>query len=591
MKILQNIQNIIKKLLFLLNKEQKFWGVVVATLSICGAMFEMLGVSIILPLVQAMIDPAILWKNTIVNNVAGTLGIVNNEQLIVFIGIIVIIIYILKNLFLLLVAYVRIKYAVKIQRELSTEMLTSYMRRGYTFFLNSNTSVLLRGMSGSIQSTYNALFQGFKILSEIVTVICICGYIMITDLAMALCIVVLAGICLLTIVFGFRRWMVNCGEKEFYYSAQVNRILLQAFQGIKEVMVMQKQDFFVENYKTKYTHKQKAIVGQNLAAESPAYLIEGVCIMGMIVAVCFKILNTNEPALLVPQLAAFAVAAFRILPSLGRISSSFNQLIFSMPGVNETYENFEKVRKEKEQLNLELNITEEPASCFEELLLKNILWKYDENGTNILDSLNLKIKKGQAIALIGESGAGKTTVADIILGLLHPQSGVVTMNQKNIDCMPKQWGEIVGYVPQNVYIMDDTIRSNIAFGVENEQINDDLVWLALKQARMEKFVKELPQGLDTILGDRGMKCSGGQRQRIAIARALYRNPDILVLDEATSALDTDTETAVMESIEELQGKKTLIIIAHRLSTIYNCDVIYEIINGKAVERSKDMLFK
>ena len=218
-----------------------------------------------------------------------------------------------------------------------------------------------------------------------------------------------------------------------------------------------------------------------------------------------------------------------------------------------------------------------------------MLWKYPESKKATLQGINLEIKKGESVAFIGESGAGKTTLADIILGLYIPQEGTVTVDGVSIYDIPQDWSRIVGYVPQSVYLLDDTIRNNILFG--EKQMDDKKIWDALKQAQLYDFVKTLPDGLNTIVGERGIKFSGGQRQRIAIARALYYNPDILVLDEATSALDNETEEALMESIEALQGLKTLIIIAHRLSTIRNCDKIYEVKDGKIELRNKEEILK
>ena len=215
----------------------------------------------------------------------------------------------------------------------------------------------------------------------------------------------------------------------------------------------------------------------------------------------------------------------------------------------------------------------------EKVEIRNVSWKYSETGPDILKDISFDIIKGTSVAFIGQSGAGKTTLADVILGLLKPYEGDVTVGGKSIFTSPKSWAGIVGFVPQSVYLTDDTIRKNVAFGVEEADIDDDKIWRALEQAQLAEFVKGLPDGLDNIVGDRGIKISGGQRQRIAIARALYEEPEILVLDEATSALDTETESAVMEAIDFLHGKKTMIIIAHRLTTIQNCDTVYEVKNG------------
>lgn len=222
-----------------------------------------------------------------------------------------------------------------------------------------------------------------------------------------------------------------------------------------------------------------------------------------------------------------------------------------------------------------------------EIKIEHITWKYPNSDKLILKDLSMEIGRGESIAFIGASGAGKTTLADIILGLYKPQEGKILVDNVDISAIPKQWSKMIGYVPQQVFLTDDTIRNNIAFGINEENIDENAIWSALEMAQLSEFIKTLSEGLDTRVGERGIKFSGGQRQRVAIARALYYNPDILVFDEATSALDNETESAVMESIDLLKGRKTLVIIAHRLSTVANCDRIYEIVDGKAVLRDKE----
>ena len=229
---------------------------------------------------------------------------------------------------------------------------------------------------------------------------------------------------------------------------------------------------------------------------------------------------------------------------------------------------------------------ENAAAFHSEICLENVSWKYPNADGRVIDGLNMVILKGHAVGFVGASGAGKTTLADMILGLLPTETGAIKMDGVDIKSIPLTWSRTIGYVPQSVYLTDDTIRNNVAFGIEKEQIDDVLVWEALQQAQLKTFVESLPEGINTVVGERGIKFSGGQRQRVAIARALYYDPAILVLDEATSALDNETESAVMEAIESLQGHKTLIIVAHRLTTIKSCDEVYEIVDGKAVK--KDM---
>ena len=591
MRSLQSIRDVWKKYNFILTSSQKRWGIVVALMTFIGAILETLGVTIVLPLVQVIMNPETLLENSAAAYVVNMLHLQTRTQLVMAVGIGVIIVYLLKNGFLLFLSYIRAKYACKVQRELSIEMMKSYLSRGYSFFLNSNTSNLLRGMTTSIDSTYTALYQIFKILSEVFAVACICFYILIVDAMMALSIIALTFVCLLCVAFGFRKWMKNCGLEEYKLNAELSKVLLQAFQGVKEVLVMHKQKYFINEYEKKYIERQYPVIGKTVAAESPAYLIEAVCVMGLVLAVCFKALGAQDTTILVSQLASFAVGAFRILPSLGRISSSFNQVVFSLPNLEDAYQNFQAARKKSaESHSIELPADTE-IRLMQQIEIRDVVWQYEGTEKKVLKGVNLIIKKGQSVAFIGQSGAGKTTLADIILGLLYPQQGKVLLDgEHDIHQIPTQWSKLIAFVPQTVYLMDDTIRNNVAFGVDEKEIIDEQIWSVLEQSQLKDFVEELPDGLDTLIGERGVRFSGGQRQRIAIARALYTNPDILVLDEATSALDNETETAVMEAIERLQGHKTLIIIAHRLFTVRNCDIIYEVKEGIVRTVDKERLF-
>lgn len=593
MKNIKNFIDLWNKYKCILTKSQKKWGILVLVMTLFGAVFETLGVSIVLPLVQVMIDVDSLRKYTTVIKLVHFFGFEFNKGLVWLIGYLVIAIYLLKNIYLFFLSYIRVKYSCKIQRELSIEMMETYMGRGYLFFVNITTGELLRGMQGSIGNVYEGLYQLLRIFAEVFTVVCICIFIMITDWTMAACVVLLAGICLLFVLFVFKKWTKISGEIIFKYDSLINKTLLQAFQGIKEVLVLHSQSFFIRTYEKQYIKRQKGIIGKTVSTESPAYLIEGICVIGMIIAVCMKTRNISDTTVLIPQLAAFAVAAFRIMPSLGRISSYFNVFMTCIPGINDAYENFLNIRNENGNIRIKdkgnLQTEAKRKYDWQEIEVKNISWRYPSAQKWILKNVSITIEKGKSIAFVGVSGAGKTTFADIILGLFEPCEGRICVDNLNIKEVLEKYNNFISFVPQNVYLLDDSVRNNVAFGISEKEIDDRKVWRSLEQACLKEFIEDQEEKLDMKIGEKGIKLSGGQRQRIAIARALYNDPDILVLDEATSALDTETETAIMESINSLHGKKTLIIIAHRLTTIQNCDVIYRIEDGKAMQCRYDEL--
>lgn len=591
MQDVKKIKDVLNKFQVMLTSEQKKWGIVVFAMILGGSLAEMLGVSVVLPFVQAILSPQTLRENAIVDKICIFLNVQSDEGMVLFVSFMVILIYIVKNLYLIFLSYIRIKYAVKVQRELSIRMLQSYMKRGYSFFRKTNTSILMRGVSGAVSGVYSVLLNCLKIIAECLTVMCICLYIIVTDWKISIGMIVLAAICLLLIVKLFREIMRKAGEKYYNGTGKTNKIQLKLFGGIKEVLVLNRKDFFINEYMEAYNEQQKGQITQTVASESPTYIIEGICVVGLILFVYLRISGMENAAEYVPQLAAFAVAAFRILPSIGRISSYFNLCVFYIPAVNETYNNIIEADKyDKLNENKELDSDEDEHHKFEnQIEVKNVSWQYEDGTMKVLDGISLSIKKGESVAFVGPSGAGKSTLADIILGLYKPQEGCVLVDGISIHEHKTMWSNMVGFVPQSAFLVDDTVRRNIAFGIEDSKIDDERIWETLEKAQMKEFIQKLPDGLDTCVGDRGVRFSGGQAQRLAIARALYTNPDIIILDEATSALDNETEKAVMEAIDALQGEKTLIIIAHRLTTIRNCNSIYEINNGKIVRKKYEEL--
>lgn len=596
MNLLLKVKKELHKLLYILNKEQKAYGALVFFCSLIGSALEVIGVGIIMPMVQAFMDVDKLMQNKWVRMMADGLGIkaTDASKIVVMITIGVILVFLIKNLYFIFLSWVRIKFSCKVSRELSTRMMSNYMKRGYEFFLNHNTAELSRNIGGDVSGVDTIIYQLLRVLVDTLTIIMIVIYIMVTDWMIAIAMVVMALLCL-SIIYGyFRVQMREAGQHFNKYNGITSKYLLQALHGIKEILVMRKQEYFVRHYEEANREKQRGAIKQTVGAESPAYIIEGLCIAGLLSVVCVRLIMNQQSAVdLIPALSAFAVGAFRILPSLGRISSALNTAIYYMPSLEHVYENLQRINnsEESDYKLIDKTFAQKEIEFNEKISIENISWRYQNGENDVIHNLNLTIRKGTSVAFVGQSGAGKTTLADIILGLLPPQKGRILIDGNDIFQMGDKLGHIMGYVPQTVYLTDDTIRNNVAFGREWSEIDDDKVWKALEQAQLKEFAEQLSGGLDTFVGDRGIRFSGGQRQRIAIARALYENPDIIIFDEATAALDNETELAVMESIRSLQGYKTLIIIAHRLTTIKDCDVIYEIKDGKAFVRTYDELIK
>ena len=585
MKNVKSLLDVWNKIRTILTKKQKKVSVWILFLTLIGAIFETLGVSLIIPLIQAMLEPDKLLSNSFLQPIFNILLVNTSERLILLLAAGIVAIYIVKNAYLIFLCYYRERFSNIIFREISGKIMKSYMSRDYCFFMNANTGELITSTSNDVLGVYSILYFGLKIIAEVLTAGSICIFIFVSDWIMALAVVIIALCCLFVVTLFFKERMRKYGEQFRKFFALSTKYSLEAYSGIKEIMITRRQEFFVRNYMNAVRKREKPKIGQTVGAESPAYIIEAMSVLGLISAVGLRIAMGVDINEFLPQLGAFAIAAFRILPSLGRISSGINTIVYNCPYLNATYECLKEVNYYENNKGQSKNGEYEEKVVFtKELVLEGIEWSYPNSNKKILENVSLTIKKGTSIALIGQSGAGKTTLADIILGLLEPQKGHVMVDGIEISQIPNQWSGMIGYVPQSIYLIDDTIKNNVAFGIEDDKINEERIWKVLEQAQIKQFVEGLPEGIDTVVGECGIRFSGGQRQRIAIARALYCNPDILVLDEATSALDNETEEAVMDAIDTLHGNKTIIVIAHRLSTIENCDKVYEVTGKNVIMR-------
>lgn len=578
----------LKKINFILNTNQKLFGLILIIMSFIGALLETIGVGIILPFVQVLLNIDTIVESKWVTRLGKIIPINSESQLIVVMTVGVIIIFVIKNIYFMLLSWMRVKYSCKIQREISYSMLQNVMKRGYLYFTKCNTTEVIRDISTDTTGLNDLLYQIMRAVSDIFIIILLGCVIILTDWIIAVGIGIMAVACIILMMFLFRNSMRTAGKIFNLYAMKSNQYLIQAIQGIKEVLVMNRQNYFSDKYKEALETSQKGRIRQTLGMEYPAYIIEAFCVVGLLATVCFRVLsNDTNSSEMIPVLSVFAIGAFRILPSLGRISAATNVATYYVPSLEHVYQNYNKQNELDKKYSLKKDSYVTVFNNKIELL--NISWRYNEKQVNVLNNLNIEINKGQSVAFIGTSGSGKTTLADIILGLITPANGTVYIDGVEVSDGRHDLSKIMGYVPQASYLIDDSIKNNIAFGITDEMINEERVWHALEQAKLADYIRNLPEGIQTEVGDRGIRFSGGQRQRIAIARALYNNPDILIFDEATAALDNETEKAVMDSIELLQGQKTLIIIAHRLSTIKNCDVIYEISNGIAIKKRYEEL--
>ncbi|WP_027218052.1 ABC transporter ATP-binding protein [Butyrivibrio fibrisolvens] len=578
--MIKNVARCLKRIIRIMTGRQKFLGGILVFLVLACAGLQILSVYIIAPLVSAMTDREEFLNTPIVALLTKIFMIQDYRIAFLAFCICVSIVYFFKEVFTLFQTWFSIKFSQKMQREISNEVFRSYMYRDYDFFLNYGTPKIVRDVNEDPNSVYLMLLGFINLFTEIITMFLLLIYVIISDFEMAICMACLAAISLIILVFGLKRRLQRKGEESRVGLAYKHKVLLEAVEGIKEVQVMKKQESFIYTFYNAIVKAQDPLVFQSMAVTAPTSIIEGVFVIGIVLFMGVKAVIDNSFWNRLPILASFMMAAIRMLPSMGRITNNANNIQFYIPAFNSVYNNI-KIIREQERDDNNKNEDNGKNLIFEKALeLDNVSYHYSDSTKDVLSDLDLRIKKGQSIGIIGHSGSGKSTLADLILGLHIPQKGSITIDGTDISKIQYEYSRVIGYVPQNVYLVDGTIRENVAFGVPRDEINENDVISALKKANLYDLVNRTDKGLDTIVGEKGIKFSGGQRQRIAIARALYRKPQILILDEATSALDNETEATVMEQVEEMQGTITLIIIAHRLSTLKKCDVVYEVVGGK-----------
>lgn len=586
----KSFKRIMYQLYYVMSAKQRRKTLIVFFCTVFASGLELLGVSSIYPFLQLMLQPAELQSKWYIRWLYQFRPSRTLNDTLLLIGLLIIAVFFFKNIFMICISYIQNSFAARFQKELSVRMLELYLKRPYQYFLNVNSNLIYRGITSDINGVYQILINLFTLFSELLTV-CVLGiFLLITDWSIALSAMLLAGVCFFIIIFSFKERMKKAGIDAQKAIALKSQYGFQAINGIKEITVLDRRESFVRRYSKAAELEQRSMVVNGFIGTCPDRILEGICIGGFMGIVCVKIATGIDLDSFIPVLGTFAMGAFRILPSISKISSRINFVIYYQPTLQNTYNNLKEVEAYEQYMieySMPLGIKYKNIQFINEIKIKNVNWRYQNTNSNVLNNISITIKKGEAVAFIGASGAGKTTLADIIMGLLKPQQGTVEMDGIDIFTIQRQWAKIIGYVPQAVFLIDDSVRNNVAFGLGQDEIVEDRVWKALEQAQLKEFVENLPYGLDTIVGERGIKFSGGQRQRIAIARALYEDPAIIVLDEATSSLDGETENAVMESIDALSGVKTLIIVAHRLATIRNCNRIYEVSSKGVTEKSKE----
>lgn len=586
---MKKIREIIQRVSYILDSRERRKLLPLVVLTLIGSAFELIGVTVFMPFIQIIMQPdSVIKSNKYLYWAYSKFHFTNATYFMVAICVAIILIYVIKNVFLIWQKKVIYQYSFDVQKHLATKLLNAYMHEPYSFFLQKNIAELQRALQEDVANFSGFIMQFLELAAELV--VCILIVIYLFTVNMTICVVVAGtmALCVFAFVMVSKRMSTTLGRDCQRYKAKIYQWINQAIGGIKEVKILETEKFFTHSFSSYYDKYANALCILHLLAMIPKYIVEAFCMAGILLALIFMLLWGNaDIASFIPQLSVFAVAAFRLMPSVGRINGYVTQMISYLPSINLVYHDLQEVddyqKKQTETVPKDWKFRGQ-------ITVEDVTFHYPRTDRSVINHVSFNIPKGKMVAFIGASGAGKTTMVDLILGLLAPNSGQIRADGMDIQKNPQTWHRELGYIPQAIYLADESIRENIAFGVDEDKIDDEAVKRAIQQAQLEEYIASLPEGMNTMVGDRGVRISGGQRQRIGIARALYHNPEILVLDEATSALDSETESAVMEAINSLQGVKTLIVIAHRLTTIQNADLFYRVEDGKVIPQTKDEVF-
>lgn len=583
---------LLKKVSFILDSRQKRLVILLGIMILIGGLFETLGVSMLVPIGNIIMEPQDMMhsidRHPPLGAILTKMGLHDPVRLTMVLLAALIVIFIVKNLYLLFLTKKQNHFIAHARNRMISRVLQEFLNRPYEEYLGADIPTVFRITDSDIPQAFQLILALLQMATEVVVTIFLGAVLLTINWQMTAFILA---------ILLFMTWINNkflkprlnsVGARNQNIQSRIAKWRLQAIYGLKDVKVLNRQEFFVRNY------YESGRIGADVATDYavlnnlPRLMIETVFMVAVLGYVLIFMLTGGNVTKLIPQFMAFAVAAVRIMPSVNRINTYMTQVAYQEPSLNYLYDNLsDSVRSDRELQARKAQISGPALSLEDRIELRHVTFRYPDGDRNILTDTGMVVPKGKSVGIMGPSGAGKSTLVDILLGLLHANEGEILCDGHNIFSNYDSWLAQIGYIPQSIYMVDESIRENVAFGIDADKISEKRIWEVLKEAQLDEFVRSLPEGLDTRIGDRGVRLSGGQRQRIGIARALYHNPEILVFDEATSALDNETEKALMDAINSFHGRKTMVIIAHRLNTIENCDIIYKVEGEKITETRLD----
>lgn len=563
--------NNLKKLSDLLSKRQQRNLAFLLVLLIFGMGLEIIGLGSLLPIITLILNPQELIQIPEVKQILDYFTITTTEDTITAALTVLVFVYLFKVCYLIGLSYVQNRFFSNFTKGISNKLFSGYLTQSYAFFLNRNTSEMIKNFQIEIHYFTIYLLAITSVITELGLSFAVVGTLIYIEPYGALGVIMFFMVLSFIFFQAIKKRIENWGKERMEYDKKIAKSVTEALLGIKEIKLLRRTHFFKDKLWKINQKRFNLYIKQTTLSQVPRNYLELITIFGLVGFIMVLLVqgkNTNE---LITTIGIFVAASFRMIPSINRVISSFQTIKFYSSSLTKIHDEFTNFKTEAEGND------QAPVSINKLVTLKNISFSYEGGEDKILNGFTMEIQKGTTSGIIGPSGCGKSTLIDIFVGLLTPCEGEILIDNQPLDRNNiAQWQKNIGYVSQQAYLLDDSILANIALGISNNEINLKQVEKVIEQAQLNEFINTLPEGIYTNVGERGVKLSGGQSQRISIARALYHNPEILVLDEATSALDNDTEAEVMKAINQLKGKKTILIIAHRTSTLKNCDKIYKL---------------
>lgn len=561
------------KIFTILTPEKRRKSLLLLIMMTIGAMLEALGIASIMPLLSIMGDESFLQKNPNIEKLISIFGIDNQKQFCIFFAVVLIFVYIIKNVYLAIQSKIQIKFTMNLEAKYSSELMDTYLNKSYLFHISHNSAQILRDVAVGAQTAFrNILLPTLNLLTEAITVFVIWIFLVFVDPLTAIGAGGILGVLSILLLKLLRKKISKKGELNSKLQIDVNKWINQGVGAIKETKVLRREKYFSYSFRSAYKEYTNANASFQFLNSIPRFIIEFIVVFGLLLLIIIKLILNQPINQIVTLLGVLALAAFRLMPSVTRIINYANMIKFQMPLFNELYNEFIQIRDRIQKKETISFANKDKRLVFNKNIeIKNLTFSYNNEEQPVIKNISFEIPKGSFVGIVGTSGAGKTTFVDILLGLLKPSKGEVSVDGINIFKNIRSWQADLSYVPQSIYLIDGTIRENIAIGIDRTNIDNQRIQEVLEMSELSSFINTLPNGIETEVGERGVRLSGGQKQRIGIARALYQMPEVLVLDEATSALDNETEKSIMNTILKLKGKITIISIAHRLSTLEGCD--------------------